>query len=68
MTKKELEAREKAVLAAYRDNNVGKAVNYLIDDLIEKYKIKKFYRFRPPEEYEIDAIDVDFPIINSRPD
>ena len=57
MTKKELEAREKAVLAAYRDNNVGKAVNYIIDDLIEKYKIKKLYRFRPPEEYEIDAIE-----------
>lgn len=57
MTKHELEAREKVVIAACKDHDIDAAVNYIVDDLVEKYGIKKLYRFRPPEKYEIDAIE-----------
>lgn len=54
MTKKELQIRENAVLNAFRDNNIEEAVTYEME-LYERNPEKKFYRFRPPKEYEVDA-------------
>ena len=55
MTRKELEIRARAVESAYSDNDVDKAINYVM----ELYKCndeKKLYRFRPPKMREVDAI------------
>lgn len=55
MTRNELEIREKAVLSAYRDNNIEMGVDYVMR-LYERNKRKKLYRFRPPKQREIEAI------------
>lgn len=55
MTRKELEIRENAVVRAYRDNDVDAGVMYALQ-LYDRNHDKKLYRFRPPKEYEVDAI------------
>jgi len=55
MTRNELVIREKAVLSAYRDNDVNTGVDYVMK-LYERNRQKKLYRFRPPKQHEIDAI------------
>lgn len=55
MTKKEFQIRENAVLSAFRDNSIEEATTYEME-LYERNCEKKFYRFRPPKEYEIDDL------------
>lgn len=55
MTRNELAIRERAVLSAYRDNDVEIGINHVMK-LYERNKEKKLYRFRPPKQHEIDAI------------
>ena len=56
MTRKELLLRQKAALAIYKDNNIVGGVRYA-KELFDRNMEMKFYRFRPAEQYEIDAID-----------
>ena len=56
MTENELKLREKIVLTAYAEGNPIKAADYLME-LIKHSNISKLYRFRPPYNYEIEAIE-----------
>ena len=56
MTRKELFIREQAALSAYRDNDIVRGVDYIMQ-LIDRNKEMKFYRFRPARQHEIDAIE-----------
>lgn len=56
MTRNELRMRKEAVLAAYLNGQLEQAVEIELD-LFEKYSHHKLYRFRPPKQHEIDAID-----------
>ena len=55
MTRNELQLREKAVVMAYKVGNRNAAASYIME-LYRRNKEKKFYRFRPPQMHEIDAI------------
>ena len=56
MTRKELFIREQAALSAYRDNDIDRGVDYMVQ-LLDRNKEMKFYRFRPVRQHEIDAIE-----------
>lgn len=56
MTRKELFIREQAALSAYRDNDIDRGVDYIVQ-LLDRNKEMKFYRFRPARQHEIDAIE-----------
>lgn len=56
MTRKELQIREKAVLAAYKDLDIDRACQIEMQ-LLERNSSFKFYRFRPPRSYELDALN-----------
>ena len=56
MTRRELFIREQAALSAYKDNDIRRSVDYIME-LLDRNEERKFYRFRPARQHEIDAIE-----------
>lgn len=55
LTRKELSIIEQAVSCGYRDGNLERCIDFVME-LFERNVEKKLYRFRPPEDYEIEAL------------
>lgn len=56
MTLGELRTRENIALNTYKERKDIKTVKDEQKKFLDKYKRNKFYRFRPPKMYEVDAV------------